>query len=320
MIKKTKTYLLLSLSFVFCTFNNANAQCCGAGNPVSGFGNVSGIPYKTLLVGAKYKYSYSDQYYTGAEKTDISPDKSYYNFIGIDVSYGITNRLSVQGNVGYFINKAKIYNIEGWSPMKGYGLGDAEINVKYTVVKRILKKLDIIPGAGIKLPIGVFDQVVDDVKLPISLQPSSGSLKYNFNIFIFKGFKKHSISFRAMAEFANRIVSEHFDYKYGNFYLVSIYGSFNINKTFSALSQLRFEYRGNSIRENQQIVESSGGQAAYFIPQINIMPAHNIGISVYADIPVYRYMNGTQLANKFAISVKLTKSFNFNKKVEYKEL
>jgi hypothetical protein len=79
--------------------NSVIAQCCGAGNPVSGFGNVSGIPYKTLLVSSNYKYSYSDQYFSGSEKEDISPDKSNYNFVGLNMAYGITNRLSVRGDI-----------------------------------------------------------------------------------------------------------------------------------------------------------------------------------------------------------------------------
>ncbi len=315
-MNKIKLYTLVILSIAFFTINRANAQCCGAGNPVSGFGNVSGLPFKTLLIGSNYKYSYSDQYYSGSDKTDISPDKSYYNFVGVNMAYGITNRLSVRADIGYFINKSKIYNIQGWSPMKGNGLGDAELSVRYTVVKRVLKKFDVIPGFGVKLPVGVFDQVVDDVKLPISLQPSSGSVKYNVNVFVFKGINKHSVSFRAFAEFANRIQSENFDYKYGNLYIVSAYGSFSINKKLNLLSQLRYEFREKSMRENKQIVESSGGQVLFFIPQLNVMPTESFGISLYADIPLYKYMNGTQLSNKFAISIKLSKSINFNKNCE----
>jgi hypothetical protein len=197
--------------------------------------------------------------------------------------------------------------------MKGYGLGDAELSVRYAIIKRILKRFDVIPGIGVKLPVGVFDQEIEDVKLPISLQPSSGSFKYNVNVFVFKGINKHSVSFRAFAEFANRIQSQNFDYKYGNLYILSAYGSLSINKKINLLSQIRYEYRENSVRENQQIVESSGGQVLFFIPQINVMPTESLGISLYADIPLYKYMNGTQLSNKYALAFKVFKSFNFNK-------
>ena len=229
------------------------------------------------------------------------------------MAYGITNRLSVRGDLGYFLSKTKIYNIEGWDHMKGYGLGDAELSIRYVVIKRVLKKFDIIPGIGVKLPVGVFDQVVDDVKLPISLQPSSGSLKYNINIFVFKGINKHSVSFRAFAEFANPIQSQNFNYKYGNLYIFSAYGSFVVSKKINLLSQLRYEYRRKSMRENKQIVASSGGKVLFFIPQINVMPSESLGISLYANIPLYKYMNGIQLSNKYAISIKVYKSFNFNK-------
>ena len=240
--------------FVFIYFmliNKAQSQCCGAGNPVSGFENVSGIPNKTLLISPLYKYSYSDRYFTGAEKASVSPDKMNYNFASINIAYGITHRLSIQGQIGYFINKTKNYNITGWQPMKGFGLGDAEINIMYAVVKNIFKEFDIIPGIGIKLPVGVFDQEIENVKLPISLQPSSGSLKYNASLFMHKRLNKYSISFRGLAEFANRIQSQNFDYKYGNLYLFSVYGSFKINKIISFIAQVRYEYRGKSTRENE---------------------------------------------------------------------
>ena len=181
----------------------------------------------------------------------------------------------------------------------------------------LVKYFDIIPGIGVKLPVGVFDQEIDNVKLPISLQPSSGSLKYNASLFIYKKFNKYSISFQGLAEFANRIQSQNFDYKYGNLYVLSVYGSYKFNNVISFIAQVRYEYRGKSTRENEQIVESSGGQVINFIPQINVIPVKGFGISIFPDIPIYRYMNGTQIANKFAISLRLTKSFNLNKKTIY---
>ncbi|MBI9038537.1 MAG: hypothetical protein JEY97_10420 [Bacteroidales bacterium] len=311
--------LLIFFILYFILFIKAQSQCCGAGNPISGFENVSGIPYKTLLISPTYKYSISDTYFTGNEKNSISPDKMNYNFTSISIAYGINPRLSIQGQIGYFINKTKKYNISDWKPMRGFGLGDAEINVMYAVIKNIFKDFSLITGVGIKLPIGVFDQEVNNVKLPISLQPSSGSLKFNASVFMNKKFNEFNVSFRGFAEIANRIKSQNFDYKYGNLYLMSFYGSYNINKKISFVAQIRYEYRGKSLRENEQIVESSGGQLISFIPEINIIPAKSFSISVYPDIPIYKYMNGTQITNKFAISLKLTKSFNLYRNNEYFE-
>ncbi len=305
------TLLFLLLSILFSA--KAEAQCCGAGNPLNGFGDVSGIQRKMFQVSPYYKYSYSDQYYEGSKQADVSPDRMFYNFLSVDMAYGLSNRMSIHGQIGYFINKTKLYNIEGWNDMTGYGLGDAELNLRYSVIKNIIKKHELTLSLGVKLPVGVFDQEVDDVKLPISLQPSSGSLKYNASFFASKRYEKFSVSFKGFAEYANRINSKNFDYKYGNLYLFSVYGSYNIGRKFNTILQLQYEYRDKAIRENSQIVESSGGQVLFLIPQLNYTIIHDLSVSLYAYLPLYRNMNGIQIANKYAISFRITKSFNFNK-------
>ena len=308
-----KPYILLLLLVPMFFTTKVKAQCCGAGNPLNGFGDVSGIQRKMFQISPYYKYSYSDQYYEGSKKADVSPDKMFYNFVSMDMAYGLSNRMSVHGQIGYFINKTKLYNVEGWNDMTGYGLGDAEFNLRYSVIKNVIKKIEVTPSIGIKLPVGVFDQEVDDVKLPISLQPSSGSLKYNASVFMSKRFEKYSLSAKVFAEYANRIQSENFDYKYGNLYVLSIYGSYNISRKLNTMIQLQYESRDKAKRENSQIVESSGGQVVYLIPQVNYTLMQDLAVLVNGYIPVYRYMNGIQIANKFSVSLRITKSFNFNK-------
>jgi len=308
-----KPYILFALFIPVIFSTKVDAQCCGAGNPLNGFGDVSGIQRKMLQISPYYKYSYSDQYYQGSKKADVSPDKMFYNFASIDLAYGLSNRMSIHGQIGYFINKTKLYNIEGWSDMTGFGLGDAEFNLRYSLIKNVIKKVEVTPSIGIKLPVGVFDQEVKDVKLPISLQPSSGSLKYNASVFMSKRFKKYSLSAKVFAEYANRIQSENFDYKYGNLYVLSIYGSYNITRKLNTMVQVQYESRDNAKRENSQIVASSGGQVVYLIPQLSYIIMDDLAASVDAFVPLYRYMNGIQIANKFSLSLRITKSFNFNK-------
>lgn len=308
---KTLIGIALMVLFVQQSFI-ATAQCCGAGNPVGGFADVASVPYKTLLVGANYRYSYSNRYFTGTERADFTPDKMNYNYSGIDFSYGLSTRLSINGAIGYFINKSKTYNIEGFKPMKASGLGDCDVELKYSVIKQVLKRFELIVGAGIRMPVGVFDQEVDGVKLPISLQPSSGSFKYNFNLYMYKGFHDFSFYSRFMTELATKIESKNFDYKYGNLYLFSVLANYSIHQKFNGALQARFEHRSRAKRENNIIVEASGGTVLLCSPQFTFMPIPSLGISILADIPVYINLNGTQSANSLALAIKVTKSLNFN--------
>ncbi len=299
--------------FIIFSANNLYAQCCGAGNPIGGFGDMNEIPAKTLILSPVYRYSYSDQYYSGSEKSAFSPDEMNYNFASIDFLYGISYRLSVKGQVGYFFNKSKIYNISGWDPLKGFGLGDAALGIKYILLNNVSRKFCVSAELGSKLPIGVFDQEVENVKLPISLQPSSGSFKYNASAITSKSFEKFIFSFRTMVEIATRIESKNFEYKYGNLYLVSFYSAYKLSNKFNIATQMRYEYRCKASRENNQIIESTGGQVLVLIPQLTYFMTPKIRLSIFSDIPIYRNINGTQIANKFAISFKLSRSLEFNR-------
>ena len=83
--------------------------------------------------------------------------------------------------------------------------------------------------------------------------------------------------------------------------------------------EVRNENRGKSSRENNQIVESSGYNIVYMIPHLNYNFSKKWYISLNADIPVYRFYNGIQLANKLAVSVRMSYSLSFIKNI-YKEI
>jgi len=69
----------------------------------------------------------------------------------------------------------------------------------------------------------------------------------------------------------------------------------------------------NEIRNKDKTVngwkESSGSTIFYFSPQINYTIREKWNISVLADLPVYQYFNGTQLATKYSISLNFARDF-----------
>jgi hypothetical protein len=168
-----------------------------------------------------------------------------------------------------------------------------------------------------KFPVGVFDQEVNNVKLPITIQPSSGSFRYLANIYINKAFKnpKWNLGFFGSFEYSQLINSENFYYKYGNRYLFSVIGSYKVAKAFNLGLEIRSENRGRSTRENNQVVESSGYNIVYAIPHLSYSFFNHCLLSLNAELPVFRYYNGIQLGNKFSVSASLiyTLSFNNNK-------
>ena len=88
--------------------------------------------------------------------------------------------------------------------------------------------------------------------------------------------------------------------------LLSVIGSYRQWDKINVALELRNEYRGRSKRENDQVVESSGYDILYTIPHISYSISPQWLISVNIEFPVYRFYNGIQLGNTFAVSVRVS--------------
>ena len=232
------------------------------------------------------------------------------NYTELQLAYGVTKWLTAMGDLGYFFNKT--LHTEGQDPMRGYGLGDAALYLKFNLYSNAKARFAISPSIGMKFPIGVFDQEVDYVKLPISVQPSSGSFKYLGTIFISKGIaKKMTLAVFVSYEYAQLIESENFYYKYGQQWIAAIYFNYKIVKNLGLDLQVRNEYRAKATRENNEIVESSGYNVTYFTPQLTYAFKYNWYLSAFSDIPVYKYYNGIQMSFGYSLSLRLTKKLDF---------
>lgn len=313
--------ILIFLTFIGLVITNVNAQCCSAGNPFF-YGELSSLSKKNLQFVAGYKYGTSSQYYSGSEKVDIEfVNKAYFNYLTLQFIYGLTDRITLQADLGYFLNKTETYLKEGWDTSNGFGLGDASFTFKYLAYNNFKKHIQIVPAIGITFPIGVFDQEVNHVKLPITVQPSSGSFKYQLSLFVSKGTNNGKFNFTifGMYEYAQLINSENFYYKYGNQYLFSFLTSYKIGKKFSVALEARSENRVRALRNDDQVVESSGFNIVYLVPHFSWAFYNNWFLALNADLPVYKYYNGIQLSNTYSVSVRLSYVINFGKS-ELKEL
>src|ERR1700757_896814 len=100
-----------------------------------------------------YKHNYSDQFYKGDASYDLKYYRNiFFDFTGINLSYGITSKLTVQGDVGYFVNKTQNYYPIGGVTLPsliGNGLGDAGLYFKYNFYNSSIWNFTI--GAGGKI-------------------------------------------------------------------------------------------------------------------------------------------------------------------------
>jgi hypothetical protein len=305
--------ILLSVCFLICTHALTYGQCCSAGNPSSfSFADNNPLKAKSLFLSSSYKYGYSGKYFAGSEPEEVSfTAPASYSFMDLKAAYGITKRFTIQASSGYFFSKEQ-QNPDPYPADIGYGLGDAELNVRYRIYKSVSKHIELTASAGIRLPVGVFDLEKDGVKLPITVQPSAGSLVYLGSFSAAKSFSNNKLKLFSslFAEFPQLIASKNFYYHYGNLYNISFVAAYPVHKYFKPALQVQAELRERATREEEQVVDASGYKVIILSPQLESDLGNNWSVSLYADLPVYRYFNGMQLASSFKTGISLSKRFS----------
>ncbi len=288
-------------------------QCfSSAGNPVGGSGNMGTLDKRTLSIVGFYRHSLSDRYFEGDRLSEMDIIKNAnYNYLGALLAYGVTDKFTLETELGYFINKTKHYSIpEGYS-LKGFGLSNASLSAKYQVFYNPEKKVEFSASAGIKFPFSTNSQVINNVRLPFDLQPSTSTLGAVFQTYLIK---QHS--YTGMRYFLyNRLEMNAYNrdgYRYGNTFTTSVFISRHLIRTSNwpvsgtVIVQLRNEIRGRSYIHD--MIEPSSGSFKFVVsPQLNLAFVEKWNLSFLVDIPVYQYYQNLQLADKAGFAVILVK-------------
>ncbi|MCX6272470.1 MAG: transporter [Bacteroidetes bacterium] len=322
MIGRLLNSLVFSMTLCLIT-TKVDAQCCSAGNPVGGDLLQSSIGKHSLRLTTQFKHSFSDQYYYQDHAEDIPQIKfSRFNYMNFQFIYGVSDKFNVFGELGYFFDKSQSVNIQGNHLFQASGIGDLTLNAKYVVFANRNKTKELNISGGVKLPVGAFDQEQEGVVLPLSLQPSNGSTKYTGSLYYFHRPFRSKLGFYWVStiEVNSTIQSKNFFYKYGNVYINSLSGTYKLNDNISFVLQARAEIRAKDKREDNQIVSSTGSTVIFVAPMIQYRFLKNWETTLQADYPVYKYVQGSQLTNKYSYSISLARKISFRKKIEDKPI
>jgi len=320
--------VLIVLSLIITTPFAIFSQCCSPGTPIGGEANQGVLDAKTLKILTFLKSSSSNDYYAGDQITKPSLlDKGGFNFLGFNLSYGINNRLTIDSELGYFINKTQEY-LFGNYQLTGSGLSDISFITKYKAYFNKDKQLEVVSGIGIKIPIGQYQQRSEGVLLPIDVQPTNGAYGYIISIFIYKGYIEKNLRFFltsratiAPHDVAYTEINPVKYYNYGDLYTFSLFTSYNLSVKWNVILQTRYELRtqdkykfGNE--SNYQPFTSSGGHKFFLVPQINYNILPKWYLSLLFDYPVYQYYNMKQLGTGYAFGVNISRTLDFVKQIK----
>lgn len=282
---------------IFCLFgfiSRSSAQCCSA-NPVAGSVNIGTLTKNTFRTITFYRYGSFSKYYEGSHLSDFDSLKNANsNFIGSILAYGISHKITLEVQAGYYINKSEVVNTQSPYTIKGWGLSNGVASLKYNIFKK--NQIELTAGAGVKFPFTKKQQEKDGVRLPHTVQSSTGALGGVGQLFLSKSWTEKSVRLflihRTEINGTNTV-----KYKTGNLHSTSLVVSKSFNKRWTGLLQATSESREMDVLENNTIA-SSGGHFFFLSPQINYTIAQKWNISFLTGIRIYWYYNGTQLGSQ----------------------
>ncbi len=309
--------------FLFISGENIHGQCCSAGNPSGGDFLEGSMNRRELRLSLSLKHSYSDRYYYQDHQIEVPQVQfSRFNFMSFRSMYGITNRLNIFGELGYFLDKSQSVNIQGNHLLKATGMGDFTIGARYRITSSRLKTKELNISGGVRLPAGAFDKEMNGVVLPLSLQPSNGATKFTAGLYYFYQPRGSRLGFYMLSstEISTTIRSDNFYYRYGNVYINALSSTYKLNGSISLILQSRLEVRDKDRREEEQLVPSTGSSVVFISPIARFNFLNDWEVLFQADVPVYKYVQGSQLTNKYAVSLGVSRRFPIQDKHKDKSI
>jgi hypothetical protein len=340
--------ILLFALVLFISVSGLYAQCFSStGNPIGGNANM-GVTNKNMLrLSGFYKHAYSGKYFHGDQLSvnegHITADYAVYNYMALMASYGLTKRMSLELSSGYFLNKTKMFE----SPMTGSGFSNLVVSSKYAFYKNPVKRIEITGSLGGKIPLKSEEEKLQSATIEIPKHPDVQSCLGNYGaiaqIYVIKenSFKGLRYFFISSYEHNFPSIDGYFDlrqFNFGNSLNTAVFVTKHLHmppafswlsENWTAIAQIRHEHKfqnqkrslnmmtdGNMEYGEWEYVKNSGSDVLFFCPQLNYTLAKKLNLSVQADIPLYQYYKGIQLASDFAFSINMTYDINTKKQTE----
>jgi hypothetical protein len=301
------------------------SQCCGMGS-VCGNSNAGVLNKNSLRLSAAYKYGYYETYYhQDVQLINYGPIKNmYYNFSILNVGFGVTRRLTIEDETCYFINKVQHFNdtVRERLAKKGYGFSHGTVLAKYGLYIKPIKETEITIGGGVKYPFTTEAQIVNNVRLPLEVQPSTRAFGFVGMALLKKGFSNLGLNFILINRFETNLENPD-KYTSGNLNITSFIISKKIIPNFVGILTFRNDYKKTDrSRIPNDVLLTHGSELFFISPSLTYYIAGTYVVSVFADIPLYKYYRsdvnfdigtGGQISNKYSVGISVTKDFDLEK-------
>lgn len=322
--------LIVTIAAFFLLGNRVYSQgCCsgGSGSPIAGGTSQGVLLDRQVEIAANYQHINTNKFLVGDKDTTALFDNFNSNYLYLRLAYGITKDLTMSIESGYFINKTQI-GLNKADTVKSGGIGDLILFPRYDIYNRTTetKRTEVTIGLGFKIPLGlyndstlVYTNPTTGQKFyttsPPTVQPTTGS-----NDFIFYGFLFRGYPIKNFRIFANMLYVKKgwnpLGQKFGDYASIGLFAGKTIFKKLGVTLQVKGEWV-NKMQYDKNIdmlalynidVMSTGSKAIFLVPQLNFSQ-NNFTVYALSEIPLYQYLNGTQVASSMQATVGVSYRF-----------
>jgi len=292
------------------------AQCCGGGAHIGGNIFLGTLGKGYLQVNGNYRYSYSQGYMQKDGPSDFSfVQNAYSNHSGLQLGYGITKKVTLDLETGYFINRTQNFEI---GPYKfshtGSGLTSLTLAGRFNIFKLKKSELEWTAGLGLRVPYSSEPLTLNGVELSEDVQPNNGSYGIMFRSFLAKEFHKNEANLFVINSISYNTTNKK-DYREGNTYIMTVLYGQELFHDLRGIFHLRNELRDKAMRYGN-IVNSSGGYRLVTVFQLAYTFAEKVNVGLLYELPVYRYYYGTQIKDIHAFSLNVNLMLPVTKKAK----
>ena len=326
----TRTGVRLAIALLLAAAASPAALACDSTGCLLVTRSASGLlPRKSFRLDLSYRMTDDSQLMSGSDTTArVTRPKIDFEhgivrpgfhqdlggrsrFLQVDAAYGLTGRTTILASAPVATRRSYdvghpplIENYETW------GLGDTLVSVRHAVVAGT--ETSVVLGAGVEMPAGEYRMVSPEARFDVGvldpmLQPGSGSWDVLLNAQASRRLGAGGLDLTSAFSYQANTTND-LGYSYGDDAIASLALAHPIAPRLRASLQLKWAHRGRSEYLGEG-VESTGGSIVYAIPGlVTTLPARP-SVYLFLPIPVYRYVNETQVAPRLSLVLGMARSF-----------
>lgn len=323
-----KRLLIIAIIVLYTEYVHAQGCCSGgSGSPIAGGASQGVLQDRQMEIAANYQYLSSDKFLVGDRDTARLFDNLNSNYLYLRLAYGVTKDLTMSVESGYFLNKTQ-FGLNGIDTIRSAGIGDLILFPRYDILNTTseTKRTEITIGMGYKIPLGKYNDstvVYTDPNTgqkfyttsPPTVQPTNGSQDFIFYGFFFRGYPLKNFRIFANALYMKKGWNA-LGQKFGDYSSVGLFVSKTFFEKLGITLQVKGEYVGK-MKYDKNIdmlalynvdVTSTGSRKIFFVPQLNFTHK-DFTIYALSEIPMYQYVNGTQVASEHQFTMGISYRF-----------